>query len=999
MCCSRFVPAFVLLTLLAVTPSRASQVRVPVDQANSSLALTLCADPGGLGTDCDTDTKPLTGFLVVGLDNNGNPTQIALRNMDLQAVGNFNLNLSWLLGLARVDAVASNLRLYHSQPGVTNAFTAVTAGAYAFNGVPFRTAGIANYVINPTACGFVTFPCTSNIDLTTLGENTIDNLTGTLVVANGVLTVNVDFTFNTALDPANPALGNFTGHAIVRGSVPLNLALVPRGSDWKYLDDGSNLSGLWVLPPPDFDDSAWPLGIAQLGYGDGDEETVVRFGPNAASKHITTYFHHHFNVPDASIYTNLAVRVLHDDGVIVYLNGDEIYRANMLDFVFPDASELATTNVTGPAENIFFTRPSFSPESLRTGPNLVAVEIHQAAPDSSDISFDLELIGNGLFSNNPPAVTITSPTNGAIVASGALAISATATDQDGLLSLVEIYLGADKLYETTAAGPNYTFNWPNACPGTYTLTARATDNDGVTTVSAPVVVTVGGAPLVPASAVWKFLDDASNPAPAWRSNSFNDATWLSGPAQLGFGDGDEATVVARTNTATGATNVTVYFRHAFTVGSTSGITALSLQVLRDDGIIVYLNGAEVFRNNMPAGAVTSTTTALTNATAAEENSFAFTAALSPSLLAVGANLLAAEVHQSAIASSDLSFNLTLLGTAPTNRPPNTVAVTAPANNAVFALGAPIPLQASATDADGAVSRVEYFAGTNKLGQATSPPYNFTWNNAPAGVHSVTARAVDFCSAASVSAAITVRVGAFTMVPPGTSWRYLDNGSDQGTAWRNRLFNDAAWPVGNAQLGYGDLDEVTTINGGPTTNRIITTYFRRAFPVLDPSVITGLVVRLLRDDGAVIYVNGLEAFRSNMPAGAVNHLTLAPLAVGGTDESTFFLTEFSHTPLLAGTNVIAVEIHQQATNSSDVSFDLELIGLVGPVQPRLSITPSGGNFEVRWPSAAAGFRLQTSADLGSPANWQNQPGTPTDDGAWKTLLLTPAPPARFYRLRQ
>ena len=997
----RSVALLLFLAMSSLLPLHASQVRVPVDQANSTLRVELCADPDGtgfLGTSCDNDTKPLTGFLTVALDNNGNPTQIALRNMDLQAVGTFNLNLGWLLNLASVDVTASSVRIYHARPGVTNTFFPVVAGAFTNNGVPFLTAGNAHYDLGGLACGAVAGPCSSNIDLATLGEGAID-IPGTITVANGILTINIDFTFSTPLDAANPSLGIFNGHAIVRASVPLNLALVPRGSDWKYLDDGSSLNGLWVLPPPSFNDSAWPLGVAQLGYGDGDEETVVRFGPSPANKFITTYFHHTFNVPDASIYTNLALRVLHDDGVIVYLNGDEIYRANMPDIVFPDASELATASVSGPAENIFFTRPSFSPVVLYSGANLLAVEIHQAAPDSSDISFDLELIGNGLFSNNPPAVAITSPTNGATVPSGALAITATATDQDGLLSLVEFYLGAEKLFETTATGPNYAFNWPGACPGTYVLTARATDNDGVTTVSAPVVVTVGGAPLVSSNAVWKYLDDASNPAAAWRSNSFNDATWLSGPAQLGFGDGDEATVVARTNTATGATNITVYCRHGFTVGSTSGITALSLQVLRDDGIIVYLNGAEVFRNNMPAGAVTSTTTALTNATTAEENAFTFTAALSQSLLRIGANLLAAEVHQSTNTSSDLSFNLMLFGTAPTNRPPNAVAVTTPANNAIFAAGAPITLQASATDTDGAVSRVEYFAGTNKIGQATSPPYNFVWNNAPAGLHTITARAVDFCYAASVSAALTVRVGAFTLVPPGTSWRYLDNGTDQGTAWRNRLFNDTAWSVGNAEFGYGDGGEVTTINGGATNNRIITTYFRRAFPVLDPSAITGLVVRLLRDDGAVVYVNGLEAFRSNMPTGAVNHLTLAPLSVGGTDESTFYLTEFSHTPLIAGTNVIAVEIHQQATNSTDVSFNLELVGLVGPAQPRLHLTPSGGNFEVRWPSAAAGFRLQTSADLSSPANWQNQPGIPADDGAWKTLLLAPAPPARFYRLSQ
>jgi hypothetical protein len=380
--------------LLAGVAADAAQVRVPVDSARSSLFLRLCANPGGLGTDCDNDTKTIGGFVTVALDDNGSPALIALRNFDLQAVGTYNLNLSWLFGAARVDATASNLRIYHAQPGPTNTPVQLVMGTnYTFSGIPFLTAGTAGYRINDLACSFVTFPCSSNINLATLGENNIDNLSGNIRIASSILSLDIRFTFEVPLDDTNPDLGVFSGTAIVRGSAPITQGLVPRHSDWKFLDDGSNQGSAWVLSSSLFDDSSWSLGAGQLGYGDGDEDSVIGFGPDPTNKFITTYFRHTFNVADASIYTNLVLRVLSDDGVIVYMNETEIYRANMPDGDFPDYQTLASAGVEGAAESVYFLAPPVDLSLLYNGPNTLAAEIHQASVDSSDISFDLELIG------------------------------------------------------------------------------------------------------------------------------------------------------------------------------------------------------------------------------------------------------------------------------------------------------------------------------------------------------------------------------------------------------------------------------------------------------------------------------------------------------------------------------------------------------------------------------------------------------------------------------
>ncbi|MBK5295544.1 MAG: hypothetical protein JJE40_00215, partial [Vicinamibacteria bacterium] len=126
-----------------------------------------------------------------------------------------------------------------------------------------------------------------------------------------------------------------------------------------------------------------------------------------------------------------------------------------------------------------------------------------------------------------------------------------------------------------------------------------------------------------------------------------------------------------------------------------------------------------------------------------------------------------------------------------------------------------------------------------------------------------------------------------LVATTATWKYLDNGSNQGTAWRAPAFADSAWASGPAQLGYGDGDEATVVSFGPSsTAKYTTTYFRHAFSVASPASYQSLTLRVMRDDGVVVYLNGNEVFRSNLPTGTVTSTTLASTAVSGADESAF-----------------------------------------------------------------------------------------------------------------
>src|SRR5688572_17290971 len=96
----------------------------------------------------------------------------------------------------------------------------------------------------------------------------------------------------------------------------------------------------------------------------------------------------------------------------------------------------------------------------------------------------------------------------------------------------------------------------------------------------------------------------------------------------------------------------------------------------------------------------------------------------------------------------------------------------------------------------------------------------------------------------------------TVIPFSSSWKFLDNGSNQAIAWRGTSFNDASWNSGAAQLGYGDGDETTVVSfGSNAKKKHLTTYFRKIISITNPANFSSFTLGLKRDDGAVVYING------------------------------------------------------------------------------------------------------------------------------------------------
>ncbi|CAN5458666.1 hypothetical protein BH23VER1_BH23VER1_19580 [soil metagenome] len=165
--------------------------------------------------------------------------------------------------------------------------------------------------------------------------------------------------------------------------------------------------------------------------------------------------------------------------------------------------------------------------------------------------------------------------------------------------------------------------------------------------------------------------------------------------------------------------------------------------------------------------------------------------------------------------------------------------------------------------------------------------------------------------------------ATTLIPFGADWRYFDQGSEP-KGWKSPDFDDSTWAEGPGELGFGDGDEATVVSFGPSSsNKYPTTYFRKTFTVSDASEFTSLELSIVRDDGAVVYFNGSEVARSNLPAGEILYDTYALTGLGTPAEQTPVVIQLSAALLSEGTNFIAVEIHQATADSSDLSFDLAL----------------------------------------------------------------------------
>ncbi|WP_343746928.1 glycosyl hydrolase family 8 [Chitinophaga sp.] len=144
---------------------------------------------------------------------------------------------------------------------------------------------------------------------------------------------------------------------------------------------------------------------------------------------------------------------------------------------------------------------------------------------------------------------------------------------------------------------------------------------------------------------------------------------------------------------------------------------------------------------------------------------------------------------------------------PVNQSP-TVSITAPANNTAYTAPASVTINADAADSDGTVKKVEFFNGSTKLGEDTTSPYSYTWNNVAAGSYALTAKATDNGNNSTTSATVNITVAATPGCNP------VEASGDDGNVAANVLDNDfnTRWSASGEQYIQFCLGTAQTVTG-------------------------------------------------------------------------------------------------------------------------------------------------------------------------------------------
>lgn len=398
-----------------------------------------------------------------------------------------------------------------------------------------------------------------------------------------------------------------------------------------------------------------------------------------------------------------------------------------------------------------------------------------------------------------------------------------------------------------------TIHLPAAAAGARYFVATI-DHAGMLSASTPVAVAVEAeeppqpVDVLQPGAPWSYWFQPDAPAPEWRADDYDVSAWPTGDAPFGWGHAQLGTTL----TIEGTKPVTSYYRRSFEVQDATRVEALTLTTRADDGIVVYVNGVEAGRANMPEGAIGHTTFATAAPNAATALANPVTLSVPGWVLRSGPNTVTAQVHSNYRSTPSASFELTgLLSLLPDGAPP------------------------------------------------TEPPPG-------------PAQPVD------------VIVG-------GSDWAYSFAEAAPDPEWAQPAFDAAQWPTGIAPLGWGHTNLGTTLSiDGP---KPLTSYFRRVFEVQDVDGVDSLTLTTRADDGLIVFVNGVEVGRRNLPDGAVGHTTHATAAPNAaTALANPVVFEVPASALVTGTNLITAEVHSNYRNTPSASF--ELAG-------RLTLTPEAG----------------------------------------------------------
>ena len=420
--------------------------------------------------------------------------------------------------------------------------------------------------------------------------------------------------------------------------------LAKTGDTWLYQADGQAPPQNWTTTGSL---AAWSQGVSPLGLAKNEATTISTAG-------VTQYFAKDITVGDQSAMGGVEFKMRVDDGAVLRVNGNPIMTMNM-PFGTPTPTTLAASELTSASGN---TKTVVVPKSvLVNGTNRLSVELHQATTNNADAIFDLNVVAKPKADSTAPAAPKnfrkTSSTSTAI----ALAWDAnTEADIAGYVlkrndQPIAYLRSTDLTYSDQQLQPatNYTyklaaFDMSSNLSANASLTAATTAGGGGGGVSP------GDQVLIAAQTPWKW--SVSAPPANWNSTA-DVSAWSGGVDSFGWGPNGQVTALP-------AGSISQYFvadvQAPADPAFLSAVKQVEFKVSIDDGAVVYLNGTEVWRKNLPFGAPSPTTVALTADTSAP---IVQTVRVPVSLLKNGVNRIAIESHQAAANDVDAFAKVTL----------------------------------------------------------------------------------------------------------------------------------------------------------------------------------------------------------------------------------------------------------------------------------------------------------------------------------------------------
>lgn len=455
---------------------------------------------------------------------------------------------------------------------------------------------------------------------------------------------------------------------------------------------------------------------------------------------------------------------------------------------------------------------------------------------------------------------------------------------------------------------------------------------------------------------WRYDQSGLDRGTAWREFGYDDSSWEHGPQ--GFGnetDGfPDAPDSQRTPLLVGSSRVTYYFRTRFSVPDDA--SDLLFRAAVDDGAVIYVNGTEIGRINMPPFPFTVNFSTIVPSISEGQGYLPAAGFLVPAqLLRTGENVLAVEVHQDSFFGTDVLLLASLTGSVRTYE--NSLTILTQPRSLSIVEGRPFAVGITTIAAN---ASYQWFKDGTPIPGATSPTYSAVADGSSAGVYRV---AVSNSSASVTSDPATVIVRRLVKSYVG-NWKYRIESQDftlAGTPWYAIGFDDSSWASAPGPFGVETtastlerIPAITTPLPAPSSN-LLTTYFRSTIDVPAISAGESLFLNHVIDDGAAFYVDGDLAFTYNFSVGEpIRFGTLTPTAVqidGDAREITVPIA------LPAGLHTLAVEVHQASPTSSDVVFGVEITR--GPAFPRLNIGYAAPNVvRVTW-APAIGVHLYSA----------------------------------------